>query len=71
VSVLGRHVAGGLDPVRLAKRIGMDCDPWQKDVLRKRSTASLRAVTFTGSDKEKKSGAYSTRVPKRDLVTAV
>jgi hypothetical protein len=41
------------------------------DMLRKRSKASLRAVTFTGGDKEKKSDAYSSRVPKRDLVTAL
>ncbi len=41
------------------------------DMLRKRSTASLRAVTFTGGDKEKTVGPYSIRVPKRDLVTAL
>jgi hypothetical protein len=35
VSRLAQHLAGGLDPVRLAKRIGMDpMDPWQREVLR-------------------------------------
>lgn len=41
------------------------------DMLRARSSASVRAVTFTGGDKEKKVSAYATRVPKRDLVTAL
>jgi hypothetical protein len=41
------------------------------DMLRKRTSTSLRAITFTGGDKEKKTDAYSTRVPKRDLVTAL
>jgi len=35
VSLLGRHLAGGLDPVKLARNIGMDPpDPWQIRVLR-------------------------------------
>jgi hypothetical protein len=41
------------------------------DMLRKRTTTPLRAVTFTGGDREKKTDAYSSRVPKRDLVTAL
>jgi hypothetical protein len=41
------------------------------DMLRKRTTISLRPVTFTAGDREKKVDAYSTRVPKRDLVTAL
>src|ERR1039458_10264933 len=35
MSRFGRFLGGGLDPVKLARNIGMDCDPWQADVLRK------------------------------------
>lgn len=31
---LASHFAGALDPVRLASKIGMECDDWQKNVLR-------------------------------------
>jgi hypothetical protein len=48
VSRLGQHLAGGLDPVRLAKRIGMDCDPWQKDVLRNPHQRELLVVHRQG-----------------------
>lgn len=41
------------------------------DMLRQRTSISLRAVTFTGADKLKKTGTYSYKVPKRDLVTAL
>jgi len=41
------------------------------DMLRKRTTTPLRAVTFTGADKVKQSDAYSYKVPKRDLVVAL
>jgi len=41
------------------------------DMLRKRTTTPLRAVTFTGADKVKQSDAYTYKVPKRDLVTAL
>lgn len=34
MSRLGEWVAGGLDPVNLAVKLGMKCDPWQKDALR-------------------------------------
>lgn len=34
MSKLGDFLAGALDPVRLARRVGMDCDPWQIDALR-------------------------------------
>lgn len=41
------------------------------DMLKKRTPISLRAVTFTGGDSENQTDAYSFRVPKRDLVTAL
>ena len=28
------HLAGGLDPVRLARQLGIEPDPWQRDLLR-------------------------------------
>jgi len=31
---LWRHIAGGLDPTKLAAQLGMECDPWQRQVLR-------------------------------------
>ena len=34
MSRIGQHIAGALDPVVLARAIGMECDPWQADVLR-------------------------------------
>lgn len=41
------------------------------DMLRARTTTPLRAVTFTGADAATQPDAYSHRVPKRDLVTAL
>lgn len=34
VARIARYVAGGADPVKLAARVGMDCDKWQRKVLR-------------------------------------
>ncbi len=48
MSVLGRHMAGGLDPVRLARRIGMECDSWQRDVLRDPHQRELLVVHRQG-----------------------
>lgn len=36
VTRLFRHLASGLDPVQLAESLGLECDPWQLDVLRAR-----------------------------------
>jgi len=48
MSRLSQHVAGALDPVRLAARIGMDCDPWQRDVLRNPHQRELLVVHRQG-----------------------
>ena len=45
---LRRHLAGGLDPVALAGRIGLDCDPWQADVLRARDQRLLLNIHRQG-----------------------
>lgn len=45
---LSQHLAGALDPVRLAKRIGMDCDEWQAEVLRKPHQRELLIVHRQG-----------------------
>ena len=34
MSRLSEWVAGGLDPVKLAAKLGIECDPWQKAALR-------------------------------------
>jgi hypothetical protein len=44
----GRFLGGGLDPVILARNIGMDCDPWQRDVLRKPHQRELLIVHRQG-----------------------
>lgn len=41
------------------------------DMLRKRTSIQMRAITFTGASAETRTGAYGFRVPKRDLVTAL
>jgi hypothetical protein len=41
------------------------------DMLRKRTRVSVFAVTFTGGADENQIDAYASRVPKRDLVTAL
>ena len=41
------------------------------DMLRKRTRTSVLAVTFTGGANETETDAYASRVPKRDLVTAL
>ena len=48
MSRLGQHLAGGLDPVRLAAKIGMDCDPWQSEVLRNPHQRELLVVHRQG-----------------------
>jgi hypothetical protein len=48
MSRLAQHIAGGLDPVRLAARIGMDPDPWQTDVLRSATERDLLVVHRQG-----------------------
>ena len=42
-----------------------------KDMLRRRTSISLRAITFTGAEKATKVGPYDWNVPKRDLVCAL
>src|ERR1700683_1680724 len=37
-----------------------------KDMLRRRTSISLRAITFTGAEKATKDGTYDWNVPKRD-----
>ena len=48
MSRLARFLAGGLDPVRLAAAIGMECDPWQAQVLRKPHPRELLVVHRQG-----------------------
>jgi len=49
VSLLGRHLAGGLDPVKLARNIGMDPpDPWQIRVLRDPAPRELLVIHRQG-----------------------
>jgi hypothetical protein len=48
MSKLGRFIAGGLDPVKLAAIIGMDCDPWQAEVLRNPHQRELLVVARQG-----------------------
>ena len=43
MSRLLRHLAGGLDPVILARNIGMECDAWQAEVLRRPAPRELRS----------------------------
>ena len=44
----GLHVAGGLDPVKLARRIGLEPDPWQTRVLREPHHRELLVVHRQG-----------------------
>lgn len=48
MSRFGRFLGGGLDPVKLATNIGMDCDPWQAQVLRKPHQRELLIVHRQG-----------------------
>ncbi|HUY56623.1 MAG TPA: terminase family protein [Candidatus Micrarchaeaceae archaeon] len=48
MSRLLRHLAGGLDPVILARNIGMECDPWQAKVLRDPHKRELLVVHRQG-----------------------
>jgi len=41
------------------------------DMLRQRTSISIRAVTYTGAAKESQTDAYSYRVPKRDLMATL
>lgn len=44
----GLHLAGGLDPVKLAARIGLDADAWQARVLREPHQRELLVVHRQG-----------------------
>ncbi len=48
MSRLGRFLSGGLDPVRLARNIGMECDAWQARVLRSPHQRELFVVHRQG-----------------------
>ncbi|HVC41849.1 MAG TPA: terminase family protein [Candidatus Saccharimonadales bacterium] len=49
MSRLGRHLAGGLDPVKLARNIGMEPpDPWQIRVLRDPAPRELLVIHRQG-----------------------
>jgi hypothetical protein len=48
VSRLARHVASGLDPVKLARALGLECDPWQARVLREPKARELLVVHRQG-----------------------
>jgi len=41
------------------------------DLLRRRSPAPMRTVTFTGGKSESKDGPYGWKIPKRDLMAAL
>jgi len=41
------------------------------DMLRRRTSIALRAITFTGAEKASRAGSYEWNVPKIDLVTAL
>ncbi len=45
---LRSHLAGALDPVRLAKQLGMKCDPWQARALRSTATRVLLNIHRQG-----------------------
>lgn len=45
---LTRHVSGGLDPVVLARRIGLEADEWQQEVLRSPHPRELLIVHRQG-----------------------
>lgn len=48
MSRLAQHLAGALDPTRLAAKIGMLCDPWQKRVLLKPHARELLVIHRQG-----------------------
>jgi hypothetical protein len=48
VSRLFRHLAGGFDPVKLARNIGMECDPWQAQILRRPHQRELLVIHRQG-----------------------